>query len=309
MERYYIYKFTNKINNMIYIGQSLRPEKRLKEHLYGRKKGNDTYFDKSIKKYGIENFTFEIIDSSEDRKIIDELEKKYIIKYNSLTPNGYNILKGGRNQQGSWNSKKIKEYDLNGNYINAYESAGYYENFVNKEYKQSGITRSCRENKHYKNRIFRYYDFKGKVEKYKEPLPNHIKKIYQFDYNGNLIKEHISITNASRKTNTSRTSILGCASGIYKTGNGFLWSYNNKINIDDLSPKHSKKTIIYKCDKDKKIIKKYFNTREAEIDNNFKYNSYKTILRYLDTNKMYNGFYWYRVKTYEDNIVPSLNEN
>ena len=36
---------------------------------------------------------------------------------------------------------------------------------------------------------------------------------------------------------------------------------------------------------------------------------YKNILKYLDTNKIYNGYYWYRVKFYEDNIVPSLNKN
>ena len=45
------------------------------------------------------------------------------------------------------------------------------------------------------------------------------------------------------------------------------------------------------------------------MDNGFKYNSYKNILKYLDTNKIYNGYYWYRVKFYEDNIVPSLNKN
>ena len=51
MEKYYIYKYTNKLNNMIYIGQSINPQKRHKEHLYGRKKGVNTYFDKALKKY------------------------------------------------------------------------------------------------------------------------------------------------------------------------------------------------------------------------------------------------------------------
>ena len=63
------------------------------------------------------------------------------------------------------------------------------------------------------------------------------------------------------------------------------------------------------CEENKKILEEYNNTREAEVKNNFKYNSYKQILKYLDTNKLYNGYYWYRVKFYEDNIVPSLNKN
>lgn len=309
MRKYYIYKFTNKINKKSYIGQSVNPEKRKMEHIYGRKNKQNTYFDKALKKYGIENFDFEIIDCANSTKNIDELEKKYIIFYNSLKPNGYNILKGGREQQGSWNSKPIDEYDLDGNYLNTYESANYYENFINKEYNASGIRYSCTKKVHYKDRIFR---FKGeeKPKPYNKPLPNHISKIYQRDINGSIIKEFYSITEASRQTGISRTSIVGCANGYYKTAGGYLWTKEKNITIEnEFNPTSRIKTIIYQCDKNKKIIKKYCNTKEAEKDNNFKNNSYKNILKYLDTNKLYNEYYWYRVKFYEDNIVPSLNEN
>lgn len=308
MEKYYIYKFQNKINGKIYIGQSINPEKRKYEHLYGRKKGIDTYFDKAVKKYGLDNFDFEVIDNANNTKDIDKLEKHYIKKYNSLKPNGYNILKGGREQQGSWNSKPIDEYDLKGNYINTYESASYYHNFINNKYIASGIRESCNKYTHYKERIFR---FKGdkKPLPYCKPKPNHIKKIYQRDLQGNIINEFISITEASRQTNTSRTSILGCANGYYKSANNYIWTYTKEYENKEFNTKSIIKTLIYQCDENKKIIKKYCNSREAEIDNDFKYNTYKMILKRLDTNKMYNGYYWYRVKYYEDNIVPSLNVN
>lgn len=308
MEKYYIYKYTNKLNNMIYIGQSINPQKRHKEHLYGRKNGVDTYFDKALKKYGEENFIFEIIDEANTTKEIDKLEKYYIEQFNSLKPNGYNILKSGREQRGAWNSKPIDEYDLDGNYINSYESASYYSNFINSNYEAKSINHSCREKTKYKDRQFR---FKGeqKPSAYITPNPNHITKVYQFDLDGNFIKEYISLTEASRQTKTSRTSISGCIAGYYKKANNYIWSKDKNIDIKNINPHYARKTPLYMCDENKNILEEYNNTREAEVKNNFKYNSYKQILKYLDTNKLYNGYYWYRVKFYKDNIVPSLNNN
>jgi hypothetical protein len=56
--------------------------------------GSGKLIQKAIKKYGIENFTFDVllICFDEDRY---KYEIEYIQKYNSLVPNGYNILEGG----------------------------------------------------------------------------------------------------------------------------------------------------------------------------------------------------------------------
>ena len=45
---------------------------------------------KDIEKYGLENFEFEILDSASSQEELDEQQKNYIKKYNSLEPNGYN---------------------------------------------------------------------------------------------------------------------------------------------------------------------------------------------------------------------------
>ena len=289
---------------MNYIGQSINPAKRYKEHLYGRKNKKISYFDKIIQKYGADKFDFEIIDIALTVEKADELEKFYIQKYNALKPNGYNILKGGREQQGAWNSKAIDEYDLDGNYINSYESASYYERNINNSYDASSITRSCNLLTRYKERQFRYIGT-PKPSKYKAKA-NHVTKVYQFDLDGNFVKEYQTLKEASKSTNTCRTTISGCLRGDYKTANGFVWSKVKNINIDEINPKYDRKTMIYKCDENKIILEKYNNTREAEIKNNFKYNSYKQILKYLDTDKIYNGFYWYRVEFYKENTVPNL---
>lgn len=87
-----IYMYTNKINGMKYIGQTIcRLKKRHNEHL----KRDDSYIDRALRKYGKENFTLEIIeDKIYDRKRLDELEIFYINKYDSFN-NGYNLTKGG----------------------------------------------------------------------------------------------------------------------------------------------------------------------------------------------------------------------
>ena len=89
-----IYKFTNKINGKIYIGQSIHIEKRFQEHCQQAKHSPKTIFHTALQKYGIENFLFEIIELCEDSQL-DDKEQYYINKYNSLTPNGYNIQLGG----------------------------------------------------------------------------------------------------------------------------------------------------------------------------------------------------------------------
>lgn len=92
-----IYVFKNKINNKYYVGQTTRTfTLRLQEHL----RHNKTAFDKALRKYGLENFVYGIIDTA---KTIDDLNKKeiyWIKQFNSMTPNGYNLCNGGDNTKG-----------------------------------------------------------------------------------------------------------------------------------------------------------------------------------------------------------------
>ena len=56
-----IYKFTNKINNKVYIGQTTQTiEQRTNKHL--SQLDDNTYFHRALKKYGINNFDIEVIE-------------------------------------------------------------------------------------------------------------------------------------------------------------------------------------------------------------------------------------------------------
>lgn len=102
-----IYKYQNKINGKIYIGQSQDIERRFQQHLYDAEKRpmESTGIDLAINKYGIENFTFEII----ERCRVEELDDKeifWINFYNSYA-DGYNQSPGGRVLRGENHPKAI----------------------------------------------------------------------------------------------------------------------------------------------------------------------------------------------------------
>lgn len=90
-----LYKIENLINGKVYIGQSIHPEKRWWEHCRHAKAQDDNLpIHLAIYKYGKKFFKFEVLEWSED---YDKREAELIKFYNSLTPNGYNILDGTSN--------------------------------------------------------------------------------------------------------------------------------------------------------------------------------------------------------------------
>lgn len=89
----YIYQITNLINGKIYIGQTNNITKRWSNHKCGN--SPDMAIAKAIKKYGADNFSFEILYRNISIDQIDELEIKIIAEKNSRVPNGYNVALGG----------------------------------------------------------------------------------------------------------------------------------------------------------------------------------------------------------------------
>jgi hypothetical protein len=82
---YLVYKITNTINNKIYIGCHKTKDKN--DGYFGSGK----YLKNAIKKYGIENFTKDIIFEASSSKEMFEKEKQLV----EIGPNSYNLKHGG----------------------------------------------------------------------------------------------------------------------------------------------------------------------------------------------------------------------
>lgn len=95
----YIYKITNNVNGKFYIGKTEYddPYKRYTEHIReskkNRSKESKRAIYRAIRKYGIDNFSFDILEESYG---LDNCEReKYYIKLYDTYRNGYNETLGG----------------------------------------------------------------------------------------------------------------------------------------------------------------------------------------------------------------------
>ena len=136
-----IYKITNLVNNKIYIGQTINSiDKRFKQHLSQVNCANIcSALYSAFTKYGKENFIIESIVSGEySREELNELEIFYIKKFDSLSPNGYNLQSGGNSFMVVESVKKQTSEKLKGREITwkAKVSEGLKKIWLNKEYRE-----------------------------------------------------------------------------------------------------------------------------------------------------------------------------
>jgi group I intron endonuclease len=91
---YSIYKATNKINGKSYIGFDSKWPRRKHKHHFEYKERTSKFYN-AIKKYGWDNFEWEVVYQSKDGKhCLETMELKFIKEYNSFN-NGYNSTPGG----------------------------------------------------------------------------------------------------------------------------------------------------------------------------------------------------------------------
>ena len=94
-----IYKITNTVNNKMYIGQTIQknPKMRWYDHCSRARNGYQSHLYNSMRFYGIDNFTWEVIDSA---GTVDELnikEQHWLTEYRKTTE-VYNVREAGNNK-------------------------------------------------------------------------------------------------------------------------------------------------------------------------------------------------------------------
>ena len=106
----HIYRFTNLVNGKVYIGQTKnRVEDRKRDHILAAHKGVKSPLCAAIRKYGEENFKFEVIATAASEQELNDLEVILIAEHKSYIrdpgSNGYNQTRGGK----GWSSDVVKE--------------------------------------------------------------------------------------------------------------------------------------------------------------------------------------------------------
>lgn len=92
--KYYLYKITNRVNGKMYIGITRNLRLRKWQHFNHRHPDTMSVIKHAIDKYGKSNFEFEVICIG-TCEYIKNLEVAAISLYNTLTPTGYNVSRGG----------------------------------------------------------------------------------------------------------------------------------------------------------------------------------------------------------------------
>ena len=108
MSKIGIYKITNKLNGKCYVGQSQNIFKRWSVHGNKNNANNcSMVIAKAVTKYGVENFTFEILELCSKNELNDK-EKYWISKFDTYSK-GYNSTTGGDSPEESAFSKLKKD--------------------------------------------------------------------------------------------------------------------------------------------------------------------------------------------------------
>lgn len=204
-----IYKTINNINGKIYIGRDI--------HNNPKYLGSGRILKKAIKKYNIENFTKEIIGKYNTIEELNKAEIYFIEFFNSLSPNGYNLAKGGNggNTRLGFSEEQMKEYSKNRSIAirKAYQNKNFAVNPFNNKSEEEIIKlrekwSNCKKGK--LNNSAKYFD-----------------KIIQKDKSNNIIKIWDDIYQI-RQTNVFVAEyIIKCCKNIksYNSHKGFKWEF------------------------------------------------------------------------------------
>lgn len=213
-----IYKIENLINHKIYIGQSKQIEYRWKQHIDRSKDLKyKTHLYLAIRKYGLENFKFEIIEECNIDKL-NEKEKYWIAYYDSTNPlKGYNNTNGGEGG-GSY------KYDIN--LIKQKWENGENLIFISEELKCNPKTVS---------KILKRIGIYSEEEILKRKYLHISKKVYQYDLQGVFLKEFNSLYQASISTGVQSHCINKCCNKTYKNAGNFIWRFykKDKLNLEE----------------------------------------------------------------------------
>ena len=213
-----IYKIINNINNKIYIGKTSNIKRRLSQYNYMLRFNllHNSHLQSSILKYGRENFTFEILEFSNEENL-NNREKYWINFYKSYNPKfGYNKTFGG---DGLIATEEIK-LKISNSLIGITHSN---KRKLNQSESHKGKTLS--DETKIKQSNSQKIRFQENSEIIKHRLAMSKEPIIQLELDGTFIKEFISIREAERMTKIHSSTISRVCKNKRKSAGNYLWMY------------------------------------------------------------------------------------
>ena len=234
-----IYKITNTLNKKVYIGK----DESSRETYYGSGK----LIRRAIEKYGIENFSKDILDTSKCKKELQEKEIYWIKEYNSTDREiGYNISYGGDGGDTISNHpnkdeicKKISKSskgrifteEHRTNLIKNHHKMSQRDKFKTQEDYNNWLVKIREIHSNRRGKSLEEISGVKKAKEIKEVLKEKRAeradffnmKVGKFTKQGKLITIYSSQKEASIKEGIRQGDISNCIKGRQRTVKGFIW--------------------------------------------------------------------------------------
>lgn len=279
-----IYKITNLLNGKIYIGQS--------KYRNPKYFGSGTLISKAKQKYGKENFKKEILETVCDENLLDEREIFWISFFKKEGYVLYNVQPGGR----GWSKEILDQY---------WEKRHAEERSKILEMLKEDTTEFFLINE---EKIKHEHNTKVYRTEVSDVTSSGIKKVYQFDKEGNLLIVFANLQHAydSIPELKSKGNLCAACKGLRNFCAGYRWSYTetpNQLTSRKIGRKigtkdsHKRKTThlnintisIMQIDERGNLLKEWESAKQASEQLCI---SKQCILRAAKTESMYKGFTW-----------------
>lgn len=261
-----VYMHRNKANDKKYIGITKQSPKRRWQNGYGYK--TNTYFWRSIKKYGWDGFEHKILYRNLSEEEAKETEIQLIIEYNCKSPNGYNITRGGDNVSDKLHSEETRRKiskALKGRHlsdeckkkiskaVSGKNNYFYGKTFTPEHIEKLKIARSKRITSE---------ETKEKMSKSRKGENSKIAiSVYQYSLDGYLIRKWFSASLAAIELNINQANITSVCKGRRNECGGYMWRYYESEKIDAFAKRNYKKII--QKNKDGLVISTFNSISEA----------------------------------------------
>ena len=248
-----IYGWYCTVTDKWYIGQTVNPEDRFKNHINDAiNKKDNIKFHNALRKYGLDKFVYCVLEENVLRDNLNMREIEWIEYYDSFY-SGYNLTLGGDGITGYWRGKhhsmksRIKMSESvkgikNHNY-NKPRTEETRQKISNKlkgrtfspesRIKMSESRKGKRMSEDTKKKLSDI--FKGirnpmhgkhhSIESIMKMRESRKKKVNKYDLNGNYIQTYNSLKEATRQNPKSGTNISSACKGRIKQAGGFIWKY------------------------------------------------------------------------------------